>query len=372
MAVVNNMKLSKIIVILILISAIGFSVYYYWNDILKLFYTSREGAIISQQPVKTEKIKLLSQTKVFGYWINKTKNAIYALAENGKIISLKNDDEKTESDQTIASIVKLLPSADGQQAIVAFGNAQRPQFSLFNGVDNSWRPMPLETVNLAWANSKNQLGDLAALIDTKNGVALETIDLSKTNSTNTKLINDLGLEDVEMAWSGNDMVVFTERPSFNYYGGAWALNLKDFKFKQIFKPEPGLITSWNQNSLLGLKFSVTLPNFYNLFLTDNQGAIIKRLPFATMPEKCLAEKDAAYCFVPKEISDEWRLPDDYLQKSFYSNDLLYRIPTGEGEVRLLLDASQNNIDAINPQHVEDKLIFINRYDNRLYSFDLSE
>lgn len=366
------MKIFKLLLILILIGTIVFLIFYYWDDILKLFSGSQIISPTQQPQTQTEKIKLLSQTRVFDYWVNNAKNSIYALAEDGKIISLKDNDEKTESDQNIANLVKLLPSPDGQQAIVGFGNAQRPQFSLFNVADNSWQPMPVETVNLIWADSKNQLGDLAALVDTKNGLALETINLNKTNSTNTKLINDLGLEDVEMAWSGNDTIIFTERPSFNYYGGAWSLNLKDFSFKQIFKPEPGLITKWSQDGVLGLKFSVILPNFYNIAFTDNQGVIGKKLPFVTLPEKCLLEKDAAYCFVPKEISDEWRLPDDYLQKAFYSNDLLYRIPTGEGEVRLLLDANQNNIDAINPQRFENKLIFINRYDNKLYSFDLNE
>lgn len=366
------MKLSKILIIIILIGAIGFSAYYYWDAILKLFYAPREEITASQRPVQKEKIRLLSQTKVFGYWVNETKNEIFAVAENGKIISIKDSGEKTESDETIANLIKLLPSPDGQQVIVAFGNAQRPQFSLFNSADNSWRPIPLEIVNLAWINSENKLGDLIALIDTKNGVALETINLNKTNSTNTKLVNDLGLEDVEMIWLKNDTIIFTERPSFQYYGGAWSLNLKDFKFRQIFKPEPGLITAWNQDGLLGLNFFVILPNFYNLAFTDNQGAVIKKLPFATMPEKCLLEKDAAYCFVPKEISEEWRLPDDYLQKIFYSNDLLYRIPAGEGETRLLLDASQDNIDGVNPRIFGNNLIFINRYDNRLYSFDLNE
>ena len=366
------MKSFKLLLIIILIGAIGFSVYYYWDDILKLFSVSQETIQTPQQPAETEKIKLLSQTKVFGYWVNETKNAIYALTENGKIISLRDGNEKNESDEIIANLVKLLPSADGRQAIIAFGNAQRPQFSLFNSTDNSWQPLPLEITNLTWIKSKTQLGDLIAFIDTKKGFSLEAIDLSKTNSTNTKLVNDLGLEDVEMTWSGNETIIFTERPSFSYYGGAWSLNLKDFKFRQIFQPEPGLITSWSKDGLSGLKFSVTLPNFYNLALTDNQGTTVKNLPFATLPEKCLLEKDAAYCFVPKEISEEWRLPDDYLQKAFYSNDLIYRIPTGEGETRLLLDASQNNIDGTNPQRFEGKLIFINRYDGKLYSFDLNE
>lgn len=365
------MKILKLFLIIILFGIIAFSVYYYWDAILKLFYPSQENISAPQPQVKIENLKLLSQTKIFGYWINETKNAIFALTENGKIISIKDGDEKIESDQVIANLVKLLPSPDGQKAIIGFGNAQRPQFSLFNVADNSWRPMPLETVNLAWINSKNQTGNLAALIDTKNGIALEIIDLSKTNSTNTKLINDLGLEDVEMVLSGNDVIVFTERPSYQYYGGAWSLNLKDFKFRQISEQEPGLITNWSKDGLLGLKFSVTLPNSYNLALIDNQGAFIKKLPFVTLPEKCLLEQDAAYCFVPKEISGEWTLPDDYLQKAFYSNDLLYRVPIGEGEMRMLLDAGQNNIDAINPQLFENKLIFINRYDNRLYSFDLS-
>lgn len=366
------MKNLRFIIIVILIGAIGFAVYYYWDAISGLFLAAQKEITAPSQQIPTEKIKVLSPTNVLNYWLNEAKNSIYAVADDGKIISIKDGDEKTESDEIIANLVKVLPSPDGQRAIIAFGNAQRPQFSLFNSADNSWQPMPLEIVNLAWINSKNQPGDLVALIDTKNGTALEMINLTKTNSTNTKLINDLGLEDVEMSWSGNDTIIFTERPSYQYYGAAWSLNLKDFKFKEVFKPEPGLITRWSRDGDFGLKFSVTLPNFYNLSLTDGAGTHIKTLPFATLPEKCLLEKDGAYCFIPKEISPEWRLPDDYLQKAFYSNDLLYRIPADEGEARLLLDVSENNIDAINPQRFENKLIFINRYDNKLYSFDLSE
>ena len=96
-----------------------------------------------------------------------------------------------------------------------------------------------------------------------------------------------------------------------------------------------------------------------------------RLPFITLPEKCTIGDTNLYCAAPVNITDKILLPDDYLKKKFYSDDVIYEYALDKKSIRTIFRLSQDSaIDAINLKIIGDKLFFINRYDNYVYSIDL--
>ncbi len=64
------------------------------------------------------------------------------------------------------------------------------------------------------------------------------------------------------------------------------------------------------------------------------------------------------------------LPDDYLKRAVYFKDFIYQIDVSKNSFLEVFSASELVIDAVNLRISSNKLLFINRYDSRLYSLEL--
>jgi hypothetical protein len=67
-----------------------------------------------------------------------------------------------------------------------------------------------------------------------------------------------------------------------------------------------------------------------------------------------------------------RLPDEYDQSVYFTNDDLYSINTGTGSLAKIFSSSaiNQNLDATHIKVFNNVLFFINRYDQKIYALSL--
>lgn len=362
------MKIIKIAVIFLIIAVLisaGIFIYYKW--FLPAKKTEPGGPANKNQPAVG--LKILSDAPIFDYWFNADKKEITAISQKGEILTVQEETDQILNKQNIDNLYRLLPSPDGRQAIVAFGNPNHPQFTAYDIADNTWSPLPLEILKLQWLNDWPNADNLMALTEKPPFVALETFNLKNKNelsSFKNTIIKDIGLEDLEFNWISKSSVRFIEKPTHLYSGSLWSLDFKNQYFNKI-AAEPGLIVKWHPDGLWGIKFSS--PN--NFFAIDNKGTILKKWNFATFPDKCAFKENSLFCFIPDFINPGWKLPDDYLQNEFYVKDGLFKLGLEkDNKIEEILKSSDLPIDAQKVKIINGQIYFINRYDQKLYSFPL--
>lgn len=108
---------------------------------------------------------------------------------------------------------------------------------------------------------------------------------------------------------------------------------------------------------------------------DLSTRIATRLPLATLPEKCAWTSDdrALYCGVPTALPGT--LPDDWYQGAVHFTDRIWKIDLGSRVATLVIDpkeAGELDVDAVGLtlDRTNDVLVFKNRRDHLLYTYDL--
>lgn len=326
-------------------------------------FVSDDGSSLNRVVGKAE---ALSDEPVLDFWINEAAGEILAVNRDGQIILARDGGDKIMSEQKIKSVGRILPSPNGRQIVVSFGNPSRPQFSLYSATTRLWRPLPLEVINLSWMTADG--GDkIIAFVERPPYVSLEIINPLAENFGRETIINDLALEGFDLKWLEPNTLLLHDRPSALHSGAAvLALNLSGFELKPLIGPAAGLIVKWNPDNSWALKFSS--PDA--LTIIDKEGGESGRVNFVTLPDKCALVSAAMYCFVPKNFHGGVQLPDDYLKKGFYSQDELYKTKVPGGETERLQQEEDMEIDAYQPKFFRNQIIFINRYDQKLYSLTL--
>ncbi len=122
---------------------------------------------------------------------------------------------------------------------------------------------------------------------------------------------------------------------------------------------------------MGLEFSSeSQGRTGRLNLIDERGVVLANLDFMTLANKCLISQPKIYCAIPKNIPPRTTLPDDYLKRAVYFDDIFYQIDINQNSFTEIPTASQSVIDAVNLKFVGNRLFFINRYDNKVYSLGI--
>ena len=99
------------------------------------------------------------------------------------------------------------------------------------------------------------------------------------------------------------------------------------------------------------------------------------LPLATLPEKCVWTPDGStlYCAVPTALAGQ--LPDEWYQGARVFNDRVWRIDLETRVATLVFDPRQLadvgiDAEALSLDAASDILVFMNRTDGSLWSYDL--
>lgn len=372
-------KIIRIFIILIAVIALAIGGYFIWQ-----YNSPGDKPTVSPNPspktsiipgasptpiaISNNALALLGGPTISGYYINNGK--AISVAENGLVNLIKEQDVQSLNSSAFGeAIIKIIPSFDGKWFLEKWGSGSNPKFSLFDIENKSWikfADVPYMDMDFSPRESK-----IIYLEQTTGKVNLGIIDLTKkTKDGYTRtVLNLLTIRDAEITWASPDVILFNEKPSARIPGSIWKYTISSKNFEPFIMEQNGLWVEWNKTFNYGIKFSNT--DAGRLEVIDSTGTNIFTLPFITFPDKCVINTDTLYCAIPQTPPSNQELPDAYLKRAFYSNDVFYKANLKNGKLELLFGVSVSPLIDVKDLKIEgNKLYFINRYDKKLYQLGL--
>lgn len=312
---------------------------------------------------KQPSLKPISSKAAVHYWINKVSDEIYYISADG-IYKISSDGREQKLDFQYNEDVRFVqPSFDGSRAIIAFGPSSQTTFTIFDPAAASYQVLPSSITSAAWDPQSND-----RLVYLKEGATASNLVILTLSTKKSKELLKLTQHDLELEWVLPNFIYLKEKPSSQILGSLWAVDINKAMVKPIIKEESGLMVQWTPDGALGLKFSnVGLAN--QLSLIDNQNRTFWTWNLITLPSKCTLGTSRGYCAVPGNLPLRIQLPDDYLKRKINTVDDIYSINLNTGETTVVF-SSKEPIDADKISFRNNKLFFVNKYDNQLYQLDL--
>jgi hypothetical protein len=320
-----------------------------------------DTGIISQEPqIVSQKLSILINSPIFEYWFNAKEDSLYFANLDGQIIRINNDNTRQlVSSQILNNLHSIKTSNDGSLALAEFNYPQMPTLSIFSTGSTNWQPLPFDTISASFSPDSKKI----AYTDKDN---LNILYLASQNTSKIQEMSQIGLR---LNWLKDSELLFHSDPSVETMGYIYSFGLEQKTLETLINGEYGLDINWAQDGDLGIKLS-TIERKPRLSLIDNFGNTTANLTFLSMPEKCLIESQKVYCGVPKNIRSGITLPDDYYKKAEYFIDDIFVIDLSEKTVSKIFDGDEVALDIHNLRIKDESLLFINRYDNKLYSLKL--
>lgn len=379
-------KLIRIISIVLIIAGIGVGIYYLWvrlnakggiTGIIKggatptteVTQTATGGTTAAETEIETatqepqvitQKLSVLINSPVFEYWLSSQDNSLYFANLDGQIIKINSDGSRSlVSSQTLSALHSLKASADGSMVLAEFNYPELPSLSIFSASSAGWKPLPAGTIAAAFSPDSKTIAytDLSAL---------KTLDLSTQKVTEAQKMSQIGHK---LNWLRTSEILFYEEPSIETINKYYFFNLTTKTFANIIDGQFGVDIIWSKDAKQGIKLA-SINNVPRLELINEFGDADVVFTFLTVPEKCLIESSKIYCGVPKNIRSGIVLPDDYYKKKDYFVDDIFELDLPTGKIAKLFDGNEVAIDASNLKIKDGSLLFINRYDNKVYSLKL--
>lgn len=366
-------RLAIVLIVIIVTGTAGYLVWRYFAASTTLTPIESAGGSLpdgNAPPVAAQpkgEFTAVSTRAVFDYWIEEASSEVYYAAEDGQIFKISAEgEEKNLVSQTIPDLGSITASLDGKMAVVSFGAPNALIFSLWDSADASWQPLPAGTVSAAFDPSGGRL----AYMEDKG--AASSVNLLDLKTKKASLLLSLAQKGLWLDWAYPEKIFFAEKPSAEVASSLWSLDVKKKLLSPVIKDENGLMVVWAKDADLGLKFT-SLKYGGALTLINKNGQTLKATPFPlTLPTKCFFEETTLYCAAPYEAPGNVVLPDDYYKRKFYSKDGIISWDSDSGKTTRLLDDPGIIIDADKLEKHGDKIYFINRYDNKLYSLEIAK
>jgi len=351
----NWKKYLKIASGIIVLIALIIGGYFLWTNVFQeLIFPENLGV-----PVQQTAVTPISEEPVFDYWINKKNSSVYFLNQIGQTVKVTDTSRTVVNSQALDNLHAIQPSFDGTYAVAEFNYPQLPTFSIFNTATDNWQPLPGNTHAAAWSPIAQEI----AYID---GITLKILNMENQRARD---IATIAQKDVQLYWVNQNKILFAERSAADFSASLWSLDINTKIVTPLIENQNGLLLRWYPKSDFGLQFH-TERNKPILNLIDKNAALVTTASFVTLPSKCLMEADILYCAVPKVVPDGLILPDDYHKKSVFFEDAITIINLAEGSVQNLTAATAELIDAEHLEKHDNRLLFINRLDKRLYSISI--
>ncbi|MCS6789157.1 MAG: hypothetical protein NZ484_01135 [Patescibacteria group bacterium] len=324
-----------------------------------------------------QKIKKISDSKIINYTID-SNNQIIAVNNLGQIIKISNQEEIIND--TIKDIPNnVLFSKDNSKIIFALNNF----INIFNIKNQTWKQIP--NASNPTISEKNKLAYLVK----NNGInSIYLLDLNKENSTPNKLI-DLNILDFKLIWKDDLNLFIVSNPSSLNVGQVLLINIKDKTIKLVYELQ-GIDFNWDEKTNHGLLFYSNQAGMGgSLYLVDNNFEN-KKFSFTTILSKCVFNQtiflnqqtstaqstttnNYIFCAVPinqDELQNKFII-DDYLTYNLYTEDEIYKINIQNKSIEKIKPENNNQFFDIQELKIKDnKIFFINRFDNNLYSIEL--
>lgn len=394
------MKKTIIIVSLILaVSAMMVGIYFAWKKSKAILTPSTiteqpigERTLNEQspqvQPFPTQKLKILSNQPVFDYWVFYPvaastiatttvatttvatttithESVIFYLSQDGKIFKINKDGQpETVTNEPILNLQDVKSSLDGKWIIIKYGDLSAPKFTIFNSETNAFEFLPENIVAAAFSPDSKKI----VYLETGGDLVMKELTGAKPKTTKILSINQ---KDFDLNWILPEKIILTPKPSALYQTSVWIIDTKNKTIAPLNSEVSGLMIKWSASGKVGLEFiSRSNGRENSLNLIDEQGNVQATLDFLTLPDKCLISEPKIYCAIPENIPSKTVLPDDYLKRAVYFRDNFYQIDINQNFLSEIFSQAEPPLDAVNLSLVNTQLLFINRYDYRLYQLNL--
>ena len=300
-------------------------------------------------------LQILTSAPIAGFWAGGSNGDIFLLDYNGKVKQLSSlaKEPTIINENGLKNIFEVKPSADGSNALV--------NLTIFDTFKKQWLPMPAETTAAAWHPTDNQ--KVAYLKN--DGLYLLDLVTGKSSSL-VKFVN----HDWQIDWPFANEIYLSARPTANTDTEIWKFDLKSKTLTKFLENESSLAVKWGDN--WGLKLNTSSVIDKNGKLLFNLSSVIPQGLVLTLDKKCAVNSSQIYCALPNSFPESGLWPDDYLKKKVYTNDNIYQIDidianrTAKTKVLWLAD-EKNPIDGFNLLLQGERLLFINRYEQKLHS-----
>jgi hypothetical protein len=258
----------------------------------------------------------------------------------------------------------VVPSPDGTKAVASFNYPRRETFALFDTTTNTWERLPENVVAAAFDPGSQKIAYLKNGDASSSGLYVVTLGDRKTTQ-----VLPLAVADGMLVWQTRDELTLLPQPTAQARSEVWHIDVAKKILRQVDDANGVMYSLLNGD--LGLRLVANGRADVQLELTDGGGRALSALPFLTLPSKCVAALNVLYCAVPESFPLRPTLPDDYLQQKFFTNDsfIAYDIAAG---TTILLPKTQAVVDAEQLLIQDNAILFRNRIDEKVYSFEFPE
>lgn len=356
------------------IVVLGVAAYFAWQNrkqITQIIPGIVGGGIPPAQQI-VNKLKILSSREVEEYWLLKTSSSseILYFDTNKNIFKIDKDGVETTDVVALKGATGVVPDPSGKVLFAKLNN--EGGVALYDSVSNTRKGDFIGIDTAAWGPEDGKIAMLVTGND--QGLVTPQIEVGNINDKKPlgKILESPVLQGFNLVWPQKDSLFLTQKPSAEYISDIWKVDLKTNKLSK-FLSDRGLIVQWSPFGDRALEFITTEGREHKLSLIDNNGNRLKEFKFVTMPDKCvMTTASQVYCAIPRdqESLTHMTLPDDYLKRSVYFKDGIYQIDIDKDSIRGIFEDENPNIDATDLTVLGNKLLFINRYDRKLYSLDL--
>lgn len=314
---------------------------------------------VTAQPENADVIKPVSQEQVFDYWVNSKTNAMYFVKPDGKVVKTFGDGrEEVVGTQTLQGLHRIESSPDGMRALAHFGYPGNDVFAVFDTEARSWERLPYGATMATFDPTGQKVAYLRRV---NNGSTLTVLNLSDKKASD---VMNLAVADGTLQWHNAQEIWLIPPPTARVFADALIVDIAKRTARAFLA---GAMLSWNTTGNMGLKLSLSTSGTALSLLAGGREEI---LPFTTIPSKCAPQPTAIYCGVPIEFPARSVLPDDYLQKKFFTRDGLTRYDIGTRRESMLFQAGDVLVDIDHPIVRGKQLLFKNRYDEKVYAVEL--
>lgn len=302
----------------------------------------------------------------------------YYSQKSGKVyqISLDGKEKTIISDQELSGINDTLWSPDKTKVITKFVKSiNEVQFYYYDYTTRKGVGIKKNIDDVIWDYAGNKILYKYYSPDTKE----RSLNIADPDGTNWKKLADLTYRYVSIAsvpksglvsfWNKPDSFMETTLETVSAIGG---------EKKTIYTGKFGADYLWSPdgNYLLVSHVSERSGENMQLGVMNYNGGEYKNLNAPTFVSKCAWAKNSqtVYCALPGSMPDAAILPNEYMEKKFFTADTFWKIDTQNGKMDRIVEPEKitGRFDAtglfLNSD--ESMLFFVNRTDGKLYRINL--
>ncbi|MEK7546943.1 MAG: hypothetical protein AAB536_02075 [Patescibacteria group bacterium] len=345
----------------------------------------------------------ISQNQILDYFVN-GENDYSIIKPDGAVIKISGGKEEVLSNGPVAGITSASFSYDGKRIMALVGGgSSRVKIEIFDFDQKNWRLLPNIAQSPVWSPDRHQIAFLSQIGQSS---ALYTLNVDDLRAKPVE-ITRIHQEDMILNWVSRSKIFFAEPPSGRWNSSLWSFDMANKSLSAILLDKPGLETIWGVSSSsasanAGLAITSDISGLGGRLRLINQGGKeIQNLNFLTLPSKCtfynkpVAQNSTSspassastsktapaaktnttlVCAVPRDsrILQNNPLPDAYQKKSIFTSDDFFEMDVSSGNAKSVFNDPKTGVDAEKLKVFGKSVFFINRLDQRAYSFSLPQ